>query len=150
MANSFTQVYIHYIYNVQGRENALKTDIKDRLYPYLVKLTTEKKGYVVAINGMEDHVHMLVRLHPEISVSEFAKFTKANSSHWANETRLFPRQFYWQAGYGAFSVSQSVVEKVKLYIDTQSEHHRHMSAREEYEIFLQNHNIEYNTNYLPD
>jgi len=149
MANSFTQIYIHFVLSVQGRENALKTDIKERLYPYLIKLTTEKKSFVVAINGMEDHIHLLVRLHPENSVSGFAKFIKANSSHWANEVRLFPRPFYWQAGYGAFSVSQSALEAVKNYIDNQHEHHRQLSSREEYEIFLQKHNIEYNTKYLP-
>jgi len=147
--NSFTQIYIHFIFTVEGRENALKTDIKERLYPYLIKLVTAKKCYVISINGMEDHIHLLVRMHPEISLSEFAKFTKANSSHWANEIHLFPRMFHWQEGYGAFFVSHSVLDKVRDYIDNQHEHHRQLSAREEYELFLQKHNIEYNTNYLP-
>ncbi len=149
MANSYTQLYVHYIYSVQGRENALMTDIKERLFPYMVKLAAEKKSYVIAINGMEDHIHLLVRLHPENSVSEFAKFTKANTSHWANEVHLFPRTFYWQAGYGAFTVSHSALDAVKNYIENQQEHHRQLSARDEYELFLKKHNIEYDTKYLP-
>jgi len=149
MANSFSQIYIHYIYAVDGRENLLKTDIKERLYPYMIKLATEKKCYEISINGMEDHLHLLVRMHPNVSSSEFAKFTKANSSHWANEIHLFPKLFHWQEGFGAFSVSHSVLDKVVHYIDNQREHHRHLSAREEYELFLQKHNIEYHTNYLP-
>jgi REP element-mobilizing transposase RayT len=149
MANSYTQLYIHYIYTVQGRENALKTDIKARIYPYLIKLSTEKKSFVIAINGMEDHIHLLLRLYPENSVSDFAKFSKANTSHWANDVHLFPKPFYWQAGYGAFSVSHSALESVKSYIDNQQEHHRQLSARDEYEIFLKKHNIEYDTRYLP-
>lgn len=150
MANSFTQIYIHYIFTVKGRENALKTDIKERLYPYIVKMASVKKCFVISINGMEDHIHLLVRLHPEISISDFAKFVKANSSRWANEVHLFPHLFYWQAGFGGFSVSHSVVDYVKKYIENQQEHHRNLSAREEYELFLKRHNIEFNPDYLPE
>ena len=150
MANSFTQIYIHYIFTVKNRENALKTDIKERLYPYIVKMAAVKKCFVISINGMEDHIHLLIRLHPDVSISDFAKFIKANSSRWANEVHLFPRLFYWQAGFGGFSVSHSVLDIVKKYIENQQEHHRNLTAREEYELFLKKHNIEFNPDYLPE
>ncbi len=150
MANSFTQIYVHYIFTVKGRENALKTDIKERLYPYIVKMASVKKCFVISINGMEDHIHLLVRLHPEIAISDFAKFIKANSSRWANEVHLFPRLFYWQAGFGGFSVSHSILDIVKNYIEKQQEHHRNLTAREEFELFLKKHCIEFNPDYLPE
>ncbi|HOE55171.1 MAG TPA: IS200/IS605 family transposase [Candidatus Cloacimonas acidaminovorans] len=149
MPNSFTQLYIHYVFIVQERECALKPEIQERFYPYLVSLIHQKKCVTIAINGTENHIHLLVKMHPDVSISELAKFAKANSSHWANEIRLFPHRFHWQEGYGAFSVSQSMFETVVKYIENQVEHHKHQTVQEEYELFLKKHKIEYNPKYLP-
>ena len=149
MPNSFTQLYVHYVFIVHERECALKPEIKERLIPYIVGIIHQKNCITIAINGTYDHIHILIKLQPDISVSELAKVIKANSSHWVNEIRLFTHRFHWQEGYGAFSVSQSMFETVVKYIENQVEHHKHQTVQEEYEMFLKKHRIEYNPKYLP-
>ena len=148
MPNSFTQLYIHYVFIVQERECALKPEIQERFYPYLVSLIHQKKCVTIAINGTENHIHLLVKMHPDVSISELAKFAKANSSHWANEIRLFPHRFHWQEGYGAFSYSKSQIDNVVKYILNQKEHHQKKSFRQEYLEFLEKFEVDYDEKYL--
>ena len=125
-------------------------DLKPELYAYLGGLSRELKGKALAINGMEDHVHLLVSLPPTISVSDALRFIKANSSKWVHEKWPGRSSFAWQLGYGAFGVSKSNVPEVEDYIRHQEEHHRKMTYQEEFLAFLRAHEIEYDERYVWD
>ena len=102
------------------------------------------------INGMPDHLHLLIGLKPDCNLSDLVRTIKANSSKWINENRFVVEKFQWQTGFGAFSVGTSSVDAVINYIKTQEEHHRKKTFREEYIEFLDTYQIDYNINYLFD
>lgn len=148
MANTFSQIYIHLVFAVKGRENCIDPKWKDELFKYICGIVNNKDQKVYAINGMPDHLHVLVSIKPNYAVSELMKDIKANSSRWINEQRLVAGKFQWQEGFGAFSVSQSQIEKVVHYIDEQEIHHKKTTFREEYLNFLNSYKIEYDEKYL--
>ena len=113
-------------------------------------LTRELKGKALAINGMEEHVHLLVSLPPTISVSDALRFIKANSCKWVHEKWPQRSTFAWQLGYGAFSVSKSNVPEVVDYIRNQEEHHRKNNYQEEFLALLRKHGVEYDERYVWD
>ena len=102
------------------------------------------------INGMPDHLHLLIGLKPDCNLSDLVRTIKANSSKWINENRFVVEKFQWQTGFGAFSVGASAIDAVINYIKTQEEHHRKKTFREEYIEFLDTYQIDYNINYLFD
>lgn len=150
MANSYTQLHIHFVFIVGDRHDAIGPRVEKILYPHLVRLAQEHKCQVLAIQGMPDHLHMLVSMHPGLSVSELAKSLKGNSSHYLNKAQVFPYRFRWQAGYGAFSVSHSQIPKVKDYIANQKIHHAKLPTREEFVSLLEKHDLPWQEEYLPD
>lgn len=107
-------------------------------------------GKALIVNGTADHVHLLIWLPPRLPVSDALRVLKTNSSRWAHENGITRRAFAWQAGYGAFSVSQSNAPQVIKYIANQEEHHRKASFQEEFLAFLKKHGIEYDKRYLWD
>lgn len=121
-------------------------EIRSELFAYLGGLVKEKKGRPIKINGVSDHVHMLVTLPPTLNVSDAMRFIKTNSSRWIN--RRFGRPFAWQKGYGAFSVSRSQVGRVATYIDNQERHHAKFGFRSEFLTMLRNSKVEFDEQYL--
>ena len=122
-------------------------ELSTELYRYLGGLTRELNGKAYGINGIEDHVHMLVNLPPTVAVADALRFIKSNSSGRVHDK--WPRKaFAWQPGYGAFSVSKSNVPGVMKYIENQPAHHRRVSFKEEFVAFLRAHEIEYDERYL--
>jgi REP element-mobilizing transposase RayT len=107
-------------------------------------------GKALAVNGTNDHVHLLIKLPPALSVAEAMRVLKTNSSRWVHEKDDAGRDFGWQSGYGAFSVSHSNVESVIRYIANQEEHHRTLTFQEEYVAFLKKHEIEFDERYIWD
>ncbi|HEV2990856.1 MAG TPA: IS200/IS605 family transposase, partial [Candidatus Angelobacter sp.] len=107
MGRTFTKLFTHIVFSTKGRARLIGSDLKPELHAYLGGLTRELKGKALAINGMKEHVHLLVSLPPTISISDALRFIKANSCSWVHEK--WPRRsaFAWQLGYGAFSVSTS-------------------------------------------
>lgn len=103
-------------------------------------------GVPIEINGVEDHVHLLVKIKPVIAVSDFLRQLKANSSGWANKKTK--GRFSWQRRYGAFTVSESQVDRVRLYVRNQEEHHRKVSFEEEFKALLRAHRIDFDEAYL--
>jgi len=150
MANSFTSIHVHFVFTVGDRHDAISPKVAQILYPHLAELAREHKCQILAINGMPDHLHLLVSLHPSQSVSELAKTLKGNSSHFLNQARVFSYKFRWQAGYGAFSVSHSQVPKVRQYIADQQLHHAKLDTREEFVALLDKHEIDWQEEYLPE
>lgn len=143
---SYTNLNYHVVFSTKNHAPFLDESEMDRLFEYLGGIVNHTKAKLLLVGGMPDHVHLAVRLHPEQSIVEFVRTIKANSSKWAHE--MFSREFAWQEGYSAFSVSQSIVGKVIDYIRGQKEHHKKLTFKEELQSFLKKHNIEYDERYL--
>jgi len=150
MANTYTQVYVQIIFAVQGRENLIKEKFRDELEKYMCGIITNNNSKPIAIYCNPDHTHVLIGLHPSISVATIAGDIKAGSSKWINQNKFVMGKFSWQDGYGAFTYSKSQIEVVAKYILNQREHHIKKSFKDEYLSFLQKFEIEYNDKYLFD
>jgi putative transposase len=150
MANTYTQIYIHVVFVVRGRASLISERWKEDLYKYITGIIKNKEQKLMIINGMPDHLHLLLGLRPDNNLSELARDIKANSSRWINERKLVTGKFEWQTGFGAFSVSTSQIGRVIEYIRTQEEHHRIKNFREEYVQFLKENDIEFNERFLPE
>ena len=147
MANTYTQIYMHIVFAVAKRDSLISDRWVDELYSYLSGACQNRHHFVYAINGTSDHVHMLIGLHPTESVASLVKEIKGQSSRWINDKYL-KGKFCWQAGYGAFSYSKSLIPAVKSYIDNQKEHHRHVTFQEELADFFMKIGIDYNPEYM--
>jgi putative transposase len=148
MASTRTRLLVHLVFSTKNREPQISEELQDSLYSYLGGLVRSVDCSMLAVGGMPDHVHLLVRLHPNTGVAPLVNKIKANSSRWVNEGRRSEPRFAWQRGYGAFSVSESQVGVVKQYIAHQVEHHRKRSFREELVELLQKHGVEFDERYL--
>src|SRR5436309_14830537 len=122
MSHTHTNLLAHIVFSTQGHLPLITSEIVNELFAYMGGLIKELKGMPIIINGMNDHVHMLVLLPPNVSISDAMRFVKANSSRWVKER--FGVKFAWQKGFGAFSVSRSNVDIVAKYIKKQEEHHK--------------------------
>lgn len=150
MADTYTQIYIHVIFTVQGRQNLISKQYKDELYKYITGIIQSKKQKVIVIGGMPDHIHILIGIKPDIALSDLVRDVKANSSKFINEKRWVVGKFSWQEGFGAFSYSQSQLDSVASYIKNQEKHHSKKTFREEYLELLKKFDVEYNPKYIFD
>jgi REP element-mobilizing transposase RayT len=148
MANTYTQLYFHVVFAVKGRDNAISPNWKEDLYKYISGIISNHNQKLMIINGMPDHVHLLIGTKPNCNLSDLVRDIKSNSSKWINEKRLVRGKFEWQTGFSAFTVSQSVIPSVVEYIKNQEKHHKKKTFREEYIDFLKANNIDYNTDYI--
>jgi putative transposase len=137
---SYTNFLYHIVFGTKGRLPLIKNDLKPRLYEYLGGTIRGLGGIAFEINGIEDHVHLLVKIPPTIKFSDFLRELKANSSKWVNENTN--EKFAWQRRYGAFTVSESQFEIVRNYIRKQEEHHKKFDYKQEFESFLKVNKIE--------
>jgi REP element-mobilizing transposase RayT len=148
MPNTFTQLYIQVVFTVKGRESLIGNKWEDELHKYICGIVNGNKQKVYAINGMPDHIHILLSIKPDIALSDLMRDIKASSSKWINEKKLAVGKFQWQEGFGAFSYSQSQIDNVINYIKNQKEHHLKKSFKEEYIEMLKKFEIEYDEKYL--
>ena len=148
MSRTYAYLLTHLVFSTKNRENLITPDLKPELHAYLGGLARELKGKAFTINGMADHVHMLVSLPPVVSVSDALRFIKANSSGWVHEKWPDRSSFAWQLGYSAFSVSKSVMPGVVKYILNQEQHHQKLTFKQELIGFLRKHEIEYDPRYI--
>ena len=148
MANTYTQINIHLIFAVHGRENLLRSSFREDVFKYIHGILNACNQFPLAINGYLDHVHAFFELNPNNSVSEISRIVKSNSSKWINEKKFIKGIFHWQEGYGAFSYSRSQRNNVIQYIMKQEEHHKKATFKEEYHEFLKKFDIEYKEQYL--
>ncbi|MGA2684651.1 MAG: IS200/IS605 family transposase [Verrucomicrobiota bacterium] len=139
--HSFNSCRMHCVFSTKERRPWLDSNIRERLWPYLGGIARENDMKALAIGGVADHVHVLLSLPPTLSVSKAMQLLKGNSSKWLRETfpELLREDFAWQEGFGAFSIGVSGGQETVRYIQTQEEHHRQRSFREELEMFLQKH-----------
>jgi REP element-mobilizing transposase RayT len=148
MANTYTQIHIHLVFAVKYREGLIAKTWKDELYQYITGIIQNNKHKLLAINGMPDHIHILIGLRPHQSLADLVKTIKQMSSAWINEHRLIKGKFAWQEGYGAFSYGHSQLPQVIRYIQTQEEHHRKRTFSEEYEAFLKLFDIDFDERFI--
>ena len=148
MASTLTNVLVHFVFSTKDRTPAIAEELREELYSYIGGILRNERCRLLAIGGIPDHIHLLVRLHPDVAVSEAVRKIKANSSRWMNQKGNGRRRFAWQTGYGAFSVSESQVKVVERYIASQEEHHRKRSFQEEYLELLQKHGLDFDERYV--
>ena len=148
MANTFSQIFIHVVFTVKRRENLISGSWKNELFMYITGIVRNEKQKLMIINGMPDHLHILLSIAPDIRISDLVRDIKSNSSRFINERKFVKGKFNWQEGYGCFSCSYSNIEKVINYIKNQEEHHKKKSFKEEYIEFLKELKIDYDEKYL--
>jgi len=136
MGDSYTNLLYHIVFSTKDRRPLITPDYEVRLYDYIGGTIRDLGGISLALNGTEDHLHLLAKLRPDTALSSVLRKLKANASGWMH--RVFPRleDFTWQRGYGAFTVSQSRVRRVSDYIARQKLHHQKTSFRDEFIQFL--------------
>lgn len=148
MSSSYCNLLYHIVFSTKGREPWLMPSIRPRIQEYLGGAIRAEEGIALVVNGTADHVHILAKLRQDKALSKLIGELKANSSGWIS--RAFPEVagFAWQEGYGAFTVSESLVPKVPSYIVRQQEHHRTVSFLEEFKVILKAHGLPFDERYL--
>jgi len=145
MSHTFTKNHLHVVFSTKERRKLIADTVQPELWSYLAGICRNQKMVSIAINGIDDHVHLLFHLPPTMTMSKAISLLKANSSKWMNECG---RAFSWQEGYSAFSVSESNLEKVAQYIRRQKEHHKKMTFEDEYLSLLRKHKVEFDPKYV--
>ncbi len=150
MADTYTQIYIQAVFAVQGRQSLIRNEWRDELFKYITGIVRNQDQKLYVINGIPNHIHLLLSLKPTVTLSDLIRDIKANSSKFINENRWVMGKFQWQEGFGAFSYGHSQLDFVIAYIKNQAEHHRKKTFKEEYLALLKKFNINYNEKYLFD
>lgn len=150
MPNTYSQIYIQIVFAVKGRQNLIAKEHREELHKYITGIVTKREQKLLAIFAMPDHVHILIGLKPNISISDLVRDIKAGSSKFINDSNWKKEKFNWQEGFGAFSYSKSNLDQVVKYILNQEEHHKKRTFKEEYLDFLEKFEIEYDIKYVFD
>ena len=148
MANTFTQIYIHFVFAVKNRVSLIQAEWKDELYKYITGIVQKNGHKLIVINGTANHVHIFVGYKPIQLIPELMQDVKGSSSKWINEKKFIKGKFNWQDGYGAFSYSHSQIDQVVRYINNQEKHHKKQSFHEEYLLLLKKFNIKFDEKYI--
>lgn len=148
MANTYSQVYLQFVFAVKGRQSLINQKYNDELQKYITGIVQNRRQKMLAINNVPDHLHMLVGFGTIMSMADFMEEVKSISSKFINEKGWVHGKFEWQKGYGVFSYSRSQIDNVIHYIQNQQEHHKRKSFKEEYLEFLRKFEIEFDERYL--
>jgi REP element-mobilizing transposase RayT len=151
MPQSLARIVLHVAFSTKNRAPFLEDQqTRTRLHAYLAGTLQNLDCEPIIINGVEDHVHLLCNLSRKVTVASLIEHAKSNSSKWMKDQGPVHRDFYWQGGYGAFSVSESSVERVREYIARQEEHHRKVTFQEEFRALCQKHGVQIDERYMWD
>jgi putative transposase len=148
MGNTFTQIYLQFVFAVQDRYSLINNAWKNELYQYITGIIRNNKHKLIAINGTANHLHVFIGYKPHQLIPDLLRDIKGGSSKWINEKGFVQSKFSWQAGYGAFSYSHSQIDHVVKYILNQEEHHKKKSFREEYIQLLERFDIKYDEQFV--
>lgn len=148
MANTYSQIYIQIVFAVKGRENLIKKENREELHKFITGIVSNREQKLLAIFAMPDHVHILVGMKPNISISDLVRDIKAGSSKFINDNKWINGKFNWQEGYGAFSYAKSNTDNVIKYILNQEEHHKEKTFKNEFLEFLEKFEIDCDSKYL--
>lgn len=147
--STYTQIIYQLVWGTKRREKTLDKNNQEKLYKYIRGIIEKKGCLAYQINGIEDHIHIAVDIHPSVAVADLVKDIKLGTTKWIKEEKVFPKFKGWQSGYGAFTYSIKEKERVINYIKNQEEHHAKRTFLEEYVKFLENHMVDFNPKYVP-
>jgi putative transposase len=148
MPNTYTQIYIQFVFAVKHRQSLIHPSWKDELHKYITGIVKNNGHFVLCINSMPDHLHLFVILRTEQAVSHLMKDVKGSSSKWINDSGFLKGRFEWQSGYGAFSYNRSDIQRVVNYIEKQEEHHKRSTFKMEYRDFLEEYEVNYDERFV--
>ena len=148
MSQSLSKLFIHIIFHIKNPSAKIRKEDKSELYSYIGSIIKDNESIPIMINGVEDHIHVLCVMSKNIALAKFVEEIKRHSSRWIKTKGNYYIKFAWQGGYGGFSVSPSLHDKTKQYIQNQEKHHKKMGFKEEYLLFLKEYGIGYNEKYL--
>ena len=150
MSDTFSQIYLQFVFAVKGRQNLVPKQYKEELHKYMTGLVRNRKAKMLAVHCMPDHTHLFVGFKPSVLISDFTKEIKVESNQFIANKRWVREKFNWQEGYGVFSYSHSHIDKVIKYILNQEQHHRKLTFRKEYHELLEKFQIPFEEKYLFD
>jgi REP element-mobilizing transposase RayT len=150
MPGAFSQIYIQIVFAVKGRESMIEPHWEGELYKYITGIVRNKDQKLLAVNGMPDHIHLLIGMKPTCCLSDLIREIKKSSNEFIKEKKFSANKFQWQEGYGSFSYSHSNLDNVIGYINRQKEHHKKQTFKDEYKEFLTRFNIDHKDKYLFD
>ena len=150
MANTFSQIYLQFVFAVQGRTSIIPHEHKEELHKYITSLVQARKAKMLAIHCMPDHTHLFVGFKPSVLISDFVKEIKVESNEFIKSRKWIKDNFNWQEGYGVFSYGHSQIDIVCKYVLNQEQHHKKISFRQEYLDFLEKFNVPYEERFLFD
>ncbi len=145
---TFSRIYIQIVFAVKNRESLIRPSWEEELFKYITGIVQNKGQKMLAINGVENHIHFFIGMKPSCRLSDLVREVKKSSNGFIKEKAFTNFKFEWQKGYGAFSYSHSALDNVIAYINNQKEHHRKKTFKEEYVEFLEKFNIEFKNEYL--
>ncbi|WP_338766710.1 IS200/IS605 family transposase [Bernardetia sp. ABR2-2B] len=148
MPNAYTQLYVQLVFAVKGRNSLIKESFRDELQMYITGIVKQVGHKPLAIYCMPDHLHLLIGLNPNLTISDLVSEIKTSSNKFIKEKKFVKTKFEWQRGYGAFTYSKSALDNVVNYILNQPKHHRKRTFREEYILLLKKFEIDYEEKYL--
>ena len=148
MAQSLSKVYVHIVFRVKTTFQQIRKKDRNELYAYIGAVIKNNDSIPIAINGTDDHIHILCVMSKNISLSKLVENVKSNSSRWIKTIDSYYNKFAWQGGYSGYSVSASVHDRTKRYIENQEEHHKKMTYQEEVKLFLNEYGIDYKEDYM--
>jgi putative transposase len=148
MSQSYVQFYSHIVFHTRNNEKLITDTIENELYSYIGGILKNCKSNPIKIGGTSDHVHILCTLPKTLSISDLVEEIKKSSSKWVKTKGSAFNNFYWQDGYGCFSVSPSQINNVINYISNQKEHHKNVSCFDEYISLLKENGVEFDERYL--
>jgi putative transposase len=150
MANTFSQIYLQFVFAVRNRECLISKHHKEELQKYIGGLVKNRDAKLLAVSCMPDHVHLFVGFRPNSLIADFIKEIKVESNEFINSKKWILGKFSWQEGYGVFSYSHSHIDRVIQYVDNQEIHHQKKSFREEYHELLDKFGISFDDKYSFD
>jgi putative transposase len=148
MANTYSQVYIQTVFAVDGRLSLIRQEFKEELYKYITGIVRNNGQKLIAINGMSDHVHILIGLRPAMALADLIRDIKADSSEFINRKKWVRGRFCWQEGYGAFSYGHSQLGTIIRYIQNQEQHHRRRTFKDEYLTWLKKFEVPFEERFI--
>ena len=148
MANTYSQIYLQFVFAVQSRQSLIAKVYKEELHKYITALTQARKAKMLAVHCMPDHIHLLVGFPPAVLISDFVKQIKVESNEFINQKNWIKGKFSWKEGYGVFSYSHSQIPQVCQYIFRQEQHHKKTTFKQEYFEFLEKFDVPFEERYL--
>ena len=148
MPNTFSQIYLQFVFAVQGRQSLIPKAHKEELHKYITSLVQARKAKMLAIHCMPDHAHLFVGFKPSVLISDFVKEIKVESNDFIKNKKWLNGKFSWQDGYGVFSYGHSQIDRVCKYVLNQESHHKRRTFREEYLQLLEKFAVPYDERYL--